>query len=179
MLRNNTQHKNNQKLLYIFNNQKLLYIFVNILNLPCDHHMSYSLGFLMFFLFRIFYFEERNLIKMFKIYIDDKKINKKNIWKRREYIVTPRPLTPLMTTHRDSRLALQINTSLSSALWPHSCALGNTSQEITHPKIAPHQAHLTVEFLANGLPRKEDTFLLIWVVYQSFFKLNLGYYIYS
>ena len=66
--------------------------------------------------------------------------------------VTPRPLGPPVTTHGDCRLAPQTNTSLSSALWPHSCAPRKTSQEVTHPKIAPHQARLTVEFLANGLP---------------------------
>ena len=32
----------------------------------------YSLRFLMFFPFRIFYFGERNLIKMFKTYINNK-----------------------------------------------------------------------------------------------------------
>ena len=70
--------------------------------------------------------------------------------------VTPRPNGLPVTTHGDYRLAPQTNTSLSSALWPHSCAPKKTSQEVTHPKIAPYQARLTVEFLANGLPRKED-----------------------
>src|SRR5690348_16423185 len=41
--------------------------------------------------------------------------------------VTPRPLRPLVTTHRDCRLAPQTNTSPSSALWPHSCAPEKTS----------------------------------------------------
>ena len=66
--------------------------------------------------------------------------------------VTLRPLGPLVTTHGDCRLALQTNTNLSSALWPRSCAPQKTSQEITHPNIAPHQTPLIVEFLANGLP---------------------------
>ena len=66
--------------------------------------------------------------------------------------VTPRPNGPPVTTHADCRLAPQTNTSLSSAHWPHSCAPGKTSQEVTHPKIAPNQARLTVEFLANELP---------------------------
>ena len=66
-----------------------------------------------------------------------------------------RPLEPSVTTHEDCKLASQTNTSLSNALWPHSCALEKTYQEVTHPKIASHQARLTVEFLANRLPRKE------------------------
>ena len=74
----------------------------------------------------------------------------------RNIYVTPRPLGPLVTTHGDWRLAPQTNASLSSAIWPHSCAPEKTSQEITHPKITPHQAYLTVEFLANWLPRKKD-----------------------
>ena len=65
--------------------------------------------------------------------------------------VTPRPNEPPVTTHGICRLTPQTNTSLSHALWPHSCAPGKTSQEITHPKIDPHQARLTVEFLANVL----------------------------
>ena len=68
------------------------------------------------------------------------------------HTVTPRPNEPPMTTHGDYRLASQINTSLSSALWPHSYAPGKTSYEVAHPKIVPHQARLTVEFLANWLP---------------------------
>ena len=82
------------------------------------------------------------------------KLNDKGILK--DAIVTPGPLGQLVTTHGDCRLAPKTNTSLSSALWPHSYAPGNTSQEVTHTKIAPHQARLTVKFLANGLPRKED-----------------------
>jgi hypothetical protein len=41
--------------------------------------------------------------------------------------VIPRPNGPLVTTHRDCRLAPQANTSLCSALWPHSCAPKKTS----------------------------------------------------
>ena len=69
-----------------------------------------------------------------------------------EYFGTPRPLGPLVTTLGDCRLAPKTNTSLSSALWPHSCALGKTFQEVTHLKVAPYQARLIVEFLVNGLP---------------------------
>ena len=70
--------------------------------------------------------------------------------------VPPRPNEPPVTTHRDCILAPQINTSLSSTLWPHSCARRKTSQEAAHLKIDPHQARLTVEFLVNGLPWKEN-----------------------
>ena len=70
--------------------------------------------------------------------------------------VTPLPNGPLMPTHRDCRLAPQTNTSLSSSLWRHSCTPKKTFQEVTHPKIAPHQARLIVEFLENGLQWKED-----------------------
>ena len=66
--------------------------------------------------------------------------------------VTPRPLGLPVTTHGDCRMALQTNISFFGALWPHSCAPGKTSQEVTRPKITPHQARLTVEFLANRLP---------------------------
>jgi hypothetical protein len=34
-------------------------------------------------------------------------------------------------------------------------ALGNTSRSVTHPEIAPGQAHLTLEFFAGGLPEKK------------------------
>ena len=70
--------------------------------------------------------------------------------------VTSRPNRPFVTTHRDCRLAPQTNTSLSSALRLHSCAPRKTSQEVTHSKIALHRARLTMEFLANAFPRKED-----------------------
>ena len=66
--------------------------------------------------------------------------------------VTFRSLGLPMTTHGDCRLGPQTNTSLFKALGPYSCALWKTSQEVTHFKIAPHQARLTVEFLANGIP---------------------------
>ena len=66
--------------------------------------------------------------------------------------VTPRALGLQVTTYGDCRLAPKTNTSLSSALWPHSCALGKTFQEVTHLKVAPYQARLIVEFLVNGLP---------------------------
>ena len=48
---------------------------------------------------------------------------------------------------RDYRLTLQANTSLFSILWPHLHAFRETSQKVTHPRIAPRQARLTVEFL--------------------------------
>ena len=70
--------------------------------------------------------------------------------------VTPQPNGSSVTTHGNYRLAPQTKTSLSSALWPHSCASGKTTHEVSHPKIAPHQARLTMELLAKGLPRKED-----------------------
>ena len=70
--------------------------------------------------------------------------------------VAPQPLEPPVTIHEDCKLALQTNTSPSSALLPNSCAPRKTSQEVTHPKIAPHQARLTMEFLANGFHKKED-----------------------
>ena len=33
--------------------------------------------------------------------------------------------------------------------------LGKTSQEVTHPEIAPSQARLTVEFFRDGLPKNK------------------------
>ena len=65
-------------------------------------------------------------------------------------------VTPTMTTHRDCRLVPQTNTGISCAHWPHSCASEKTSQEVTYLKIALPQARITMEFLANKLPRKED-----------------------
>ena len=53
------------------------------------------------------------------------------------------------------RLPPQTNTSLSSELCPHSLTSWKTSQEVTHPEIAPGQARLTLEFSRIGF-RKED-----------------------
>ena len=89
--------------------------------------------------------------------------------------VTPRPNGTPVTSHGDCKLAPQTNISLSNALWPYSCVPRKTSQEVTHPKITPHQTRLTMEFLAIKLYEKRCT-LLLWVLYQSFFKLNLGYH---
>ena len=58
----------------------------------------------------------------------------------------------LVTTHRDYRPTQLTNISLVSGLWPHSCAPRKTSQEVTHPKIAHHQARLTLKALTNELP---------------------------
>ena len=97
-------------------------------------------------------------------------------------IVTPRPNGPPVTTHEDCRLAPQTNTSLSSALWPHSCAPRKTSQEVTHPKIAPHQARLTVEFLANELPWKHLVDMSsLSILFQAKYELLQDYikYVYA
>jgi len=56
---------------------------------------------------------------------------------------------------KDRRLAPQITTNLSNVLRPHSHAAWETSQEVTHPKIAPQQARLTVEFLRVGFPKRK------------------------
>ena len=87
--------------------------------------------------------------------------------------VTPRPNEPPVTTHGICRLTPQTNTSLSHALWPHSCAPGKTSQEITHPKIDPHQARLTVEFLANVLSWKKKMHL-VDISLSILFKVKFG-----
>ena len=47
-----------------------------------------------------------------------------------------------------------------------------TSQEVTHPKIAPSQARLTLEFLSDRLP-KSKCILLVWIVPINSFKLSL------
>ncbi|AES71079.1 hypothetical protein MTR_3g069850 [Medicago truncatula] len=49
----------------------------------------------------------------------------------------------------DCRLTPQTNTSLFGVFCPHSHACRKTSRQVTHPKIAPSQARLTVEFLWN------------------------------
>ena len=59
----------------------------------------------------------------------------------------------------DRRLTPQITTSLSGVLRPRSHVVWKTSQEVTHPKIAPQQARLIVEFLRVGFPKKK---LHIW-----------------
>ena len=65
-------------------------------------------------------------------------------------IVTPRPLRTndchLWQLTRTSRLTPQTTTSLFYALCPHSCTPGKTSRSVTHPQIAPSQAHLTWSF---------------------------------
>jgi len=50
---------------------------------------------------------------------------------------------------KNRRLAPQITISLSGVLRPRSHAAWETSQEVAHPKIAPQQAHLTVEFMCT------------------------------
>ena len=55
-------------------------------------------------------------------------------------LVVPRPLTVASLTNngfKDRRLTPQITTSLSGVLRPRSHAARKTSQEVTHPKIAP------------------------------------------
>ena len=69
---------------------------------------------------------------------------------RNSYKIDAVTLWPLMTTYKDYRLALQTNTNLISVLWSHSCPPRKTSQKVTHLKITPHQARLTMECLANG-----------------------------
>jgi hypothetical protein len=54
--------------------------------------------------------------------------------------------------HRSSP---QTNTSLSCVLCPHSCTSGNTSQSVTHPKIALGYARLTQRFLRDRLPKNK------------------------
>jgi len=70
----------------------------------------------------------------------------------------PRPLTvPGLTNNgfKDRRLALQIITILSNVLHPRSRAARKTVQEVTHPKIAPQQARLTVDFLKVDFPKRK------------------------
>jgi len=52
-------------------------------------------------------------------------------------------------------LAPQITTSLFGMLPPCSHAAWKTSQEVTHPKITPQQACLTVEFLRVSFPKRK------------------------
>ena len=72
--------------------------------------------------------------------------------------VTPRPLSVAGLTNngfKDRRLGPQITTSLSGVLRPRSHATWETSQEVTHPKIAPQQVRLTVEFLRVNFPERK------------------------
>jgi hypothetical protein len=54
--------------------------------------------------------------------------------------VTPHPLWPW---------------SFLCTFYPHVCAPGKTSRPVTHPEIAPSQAHLSPKFFAVGLPEKK------------------------
>jgi len=70
----------------------------------------------------------------------------------------PRPLSIAGLTNngfKDHRLAPQITTSLSGMLRPHSHAAWEIFEEFTHPKIAPQQARLIVEFLRVGFPKRK------------------------
>ena len=72
--------------------------------------------------------------------------------------VTPRPLSVAGLTNngfKDRWLAPQIITSLSGVFRPRSHAAQETSHEVTHPKISPQQARLTVEFLRAGFPKRK------------------------
>ena len=72
--------------------------------------------------------------------------------------VTPRPLSIAGLTNnsfKDRRLTPQITTSLSGVLRPRSHVAWETFQEVTHPKITPQQARLTVEFLRVGFPKRK------------------------
>ena len=78
--------------------------------------------------------------------------------------VTPQPLSFAGLTNngfKNRRLALQIIRSLSGVFRPHSHTAQETSQEVTHPKIAPQQARLTVEFLRVGFPKQKGAPLVI------------------
>jgi len=56
---------------------------------------------------------------------------------------------------KDRRLTSQITTGPSGMLRPRSHAAWETFQEVTHPKIAPQQARLTMEFLRVGFPKRK------------------------
>jgi len=78
--------------------------------------------------------------------------------------VMPRLLTVAGLTNngfKDRRLTPQITTSLSGVLRPRSHAARETSQEVTHPKIAPQQARLTFGVLKRGLFEKKGAHLVI------------------
>ena len=64
---------------------------------------------------------------------------------------------------------------LSNALWPHSCAPRKTSKKVTHPKITPHKARLTVEFLANGSLEKKMHLVHMSSLSISF-QVKMGYH---
>ena len=71
--------------------------------------------------------------------------------------VMPRPFSVAGITNngfKDRRLAPQITTSLFGVLRPRSHAACKTSQEVTHPKIAPQQVRLTMEFLRVGFLKR-------------------------
>ena len=55
----------------------------------------------------------------------------------------------------DCRLAPQITTSLLGVLRLHLHAAWETFQEVTHPKTAPQQTRLTMEFLRVGFPKRK------------------------
>ena len=76
----------------------------------------------------------------------------------------PRPLTVAGITNsgfKYRRLVPQIIIGLFGVLRPRSHAAWKTSQEVTHPKITPQQAHLTVEFCKSWLPEKKCAPLVI------------------
>ncbi|KEH17359.1 hypothetical protein MTR_0020s0050 [Medicago truncatula] len=75
---------------------------------------------------------------------------------------------------QNSRLTPQTNTSLFSMFCPHSHAYRETSRYVTHPKIAPSQARLTVEFLWNELPKRR-CILLILVVSNNSYKPSFNH----
>lgn len=55
------------------------------------------------------------------------------------------------------RLIPQINASLFGVFCSHSHVFRKTFIKVSHPKITPNQACLTMEFLWNGLPKQDES----------------------